>query len=116
MVLSYSCDDLHRPQASGLARILARHAGDREQQLDVTLNGVFDPRADDLDDHLAPIVQRCCMDLRYRRRGEGLAIERGKQLFHRFPSAFSMIRWARSPSKRRHLVLQLGQLKRDVIG
>ena len=96
-----------RPQGLG-------KPGEGIEQREIVLDCREHPRAEHLDRDLAAVGQLCKVNLGDRRRGHRRRCELGEQFAQRaseirFDRSNRLLRW-----KRRHAVLQLGQLIGDV--
>ncbi len=107
---------LHRTQASPIGMVFCSQPRQGKKQCHVLADDRFYIRAHYLDHDPLAAVQGGAMHLGHRSRGHGRTLEAGKQLGHRFAQRLLDNGDGLLLRKRRYIVLQPGQLVRDILG
>src|SRR5690606_24487696 len=113
LVIAYH---FHRTQPPPLAGNALQGARRQVQPLDILMDDVFDPRAHDLDDYVAAVMQQGGMYLGDGSRGQWRIGKLGEYRFDRHAQLFFDTLACLIGGEGRYLVLQEGQFDGDVVG
>ena len=106
---------LHRAQALALLPVALGQVGDDVEEPDVPADDLVDPRAQDLDHHLAAVLEAGGVDLGDRGRRQGGFVESVEDRRHRATQGLLDEGACLGPGEGRDPVLELGQLDREVV-